>query len=310
MKTAGFFLRVSLCMLLIVESSGMHLKGSKSHQQSGGGGSGAGGNFASYQGAPTGHSAPVLYSAPRLVSAPVLVQNPNAPQLVGYTTPVGSSLDSAAPAVGSGSAVPLQAGAVGSGSAVPLQAGPVGTGSVVPLQPGYVVSGSSVPFQAGAVGSGPAGAETEWAVPPQSLTEAADDAQTMDASGFLPSPPLPPPQPSFQAGEAASVMREAELGNFQRQTEEFGYPADQLGQGQQGFTSVVHQFGVGGFSAHPYPDFDYKLLYGLYPPGTQTTFSQHHEKGKDFSQAVHYLTEHASDDHGSVQQKKVFQAAS
>ncbi|XP_061587471.1 MAGUK p55 subfamily member 7-like [Cololabis saira] len=48
--------------------------------------------------------------------------------------------------------------------------------------------------------------ETEWAVPPQSLTEAADDAQTMDPSGFLPSPPLPPPGPSFQAGEAATVL--------------------------------------------------------------------------------------------------------
>ncbi|KAM6913235.1 uncharacterized protein FYW49_010614 [Xenentodon cancila] len=193
---------------------------------------------------------------------------------------------------------------------MPLQAGAVGSGLVVPLQTGYVVSGSAVPLDAGAVGSGHAGAETQWAVPPKSFTEAAGHAQTMDASDHLPSPLLPAPGPHLQSGEASSVVKEAELGNYQQQTEEFGYPAERLGPGQGSASVVVPQFGVGGFWGHPYPDFDYRLLYGLYPPGTYTTFSQHHEKGKDYSQAVHYLTEHASDDHGSVQQKKVFQAAS
>ncbi|KAM6934609.1 uncharacterized protein FYW49_000904 [Xenentodon cancila] len=300
MKTAGFFLRVSLCALVIVESCGMHLKGSKSHQQSSGDDS-AGGNFASYHGASTGHSAPVLHSGPRLVSAPVLVADPNHHH-VGQMGPVVSSLGSAAPAVGY---------YVGSGSATPLQTGAVspGYGSVVPLQAGYVVSGSAVPLDAGAVGSGQVGAETQWAVPPKSFTEAAGHAQTMDAGDHLPSPLLPHPGPHLQSGEASSVVKEAELGNYQQQTEEFGHPAERLGPGP-GFTSMaVPQFGVGGFWGHPYPDFDYRLLYGLYPPGTYSTFSQHHEKGKDYSQAVHYLTEHASDDHGSVQQKKVFQGA-
>ncbi|KAM6895285.1 uncharacterized protein FYW49_019231 [Xenentodon cancila] len=206
--------------------------------------------------------------------------------------------------------MPLQAGAVGSGSVVPLQAGAVASGLVVPLQAGYVVSGSAVPLDAGAVGSGHAGAETQWAVPPKSFTEAPGHAQTMDATDHLPSPLLPAPGPHLQSGEASSVVKEAELGNYQQQTEEFGYPAEQLGPGRGSASVVVPQFGVGGFWGHPYPDFDYRLLYGLYPPGTYTTFSQHHEKGKDYSQAVHYLTEHAADDHGSVQQKKVFQAAS
>ena len=107
------------------------------------------------------------------------------------------------------------------------------------------------------------------------------------------------------------MVKEAELGNYQQQTEEFGYPADPLVSGvASAGVVVVPQFGVGGFRGFPYPYLDYRLLYGDYPQGSYATFSQHHEKGKDYSQSIHYLTEHASDSHGPVQQKKVFQAVS
>ncbi|WP_213031253.1 hypothetical protein, partial [Acinetobacter baumannii] len=61
-------------------------------------------------------------------------------------------------------------------------------------------------------------------------------------------------------------MKEAELGNYQQQTEEFGYPAEAAQPGSA-FTSVlVPGQGLGGSWGSPYPGFDYRLLYGLYPP--------------------------------------------
>ncbi|MED6262281.1 hypothetical protein ATANTOWER_017184 [Ataeniobius toweri] len=48
----------------------------------------------------------------------------------------------------------------------------------------------------------------------------------------------------------------------------------------QGFPPVVLSPGVWGYPLpfpFPYPDFDYRLLYGLYPPGTYTTFSKEHK---------------------------------
>ncbi|MEQ2213664.1 hypothetical protein XENOCAPTIV_018829 [Xenoophorus captivus] len=81
--------------------------------------------------------------------------------------------------------------------------------------------------------------------------------------------------------ETSNVVKEAELGNYHQQTEEFGY----LAMGPvQGFPPVVLPSpGVGvlwGYPLpypYPYPDFDYRLLYGLYPPGTYTTFSKEHK---------------------------------
>ena len=102
--------------------------------------------------------------------------------------------------------------------------------------------------------------ETEWAIAPSVFEDAS--AQTLDLTDVLPSAPLPPPGPVLQSGETSSVMKEAELGNYQQQTEEFGYPDDRQVSGPEATTMLVPRFGVGG-----YPNFDYRLLYGLYPSG-------------------------------------------
>ena len=144
--------------------------------------------------------------------------------------------------------------------------------------------------------------ETEWAIAPSVFEDAS--AQTVSFTDVLPPAPLSPPGPVLQSGETSSVMKEAELGNYKQQTEEFGYPDNCQVSGQGSATVLVPRFGVGGS-----PNFDYRLLYGLYPSGTYSTFSQQHEKGKDYFQDVHYLKEHITDGHGSGQQKKFFPSA-
>ncbi|MEQ2192570.1 hypothetical protein XENOCAPTIV_013807, partial [Xenoophorus captivus] len=148
-----------------------------------------------------------------------------------------------------------------------------------------------------------------WSIPPNAFEEASTNTQSQDNSMVLPQVPQ---ASALQSGETSNVVKEAELGNFHQQTEEFGYPA--MGP-VQGFPPVVLSPGVWGYPSPyplPYPDFDYRLLYGLYPPGTYTTFSKEHEKGKDHYQTIHYLKEHGSDAPDAPQntgsgQQKVFQ---
>lgn len=149
--------------------------------------------------------------------------------------------------------------------------------------------------------------ETKWSVAPKIFSEEGlANTEAVSSSDGLPAAPPPPPSgPVLQSGETSNVVKEAELGNYHHETEEIGYPAESMGPGQ-GFPSypVASPFmpvvgGFGGYpglypypSPYPYPVFDYRLLYGLYPPGTYTTFSKNHEKGKDYYQNIHYLKEH------------------
>ncbi|KAM9757953.1 uncharacterized protein ACNS7B_005069 isoform 1-T2 [Menidia menidia] len=153
--------------------------------------------------------------------------------------------------------------------------------------------------------------ETSWAVTPQDFSglDASGNTQALDLGDVLPASSLPDTGPALQSGETSSVVKEAELGNYQQQTEEFGYPDDLQVPGPGLPTVLVPQFGVGGVRGSPYPNFDYRLLYGQYPPGTYSTFSQQNEKGKDYSQEIHYLKEHVSDSDGSGQQKTFFPGA-
>jgi len=85
----------------------------------------------------------------------------------------------------------------------------------------------------------------------------------------------PNPQPHWQSPSSPSATtwpyppvrwdlqcHEGSSGNRQQQTEEFGYPDDRQVSGRGSTTVLVPHFAVGGF-----PNFDYRLLYGLYPSG-------------------------------------------
>ncbi|XP_061582021.1 uncharacterized protein LOC133447364 [Cololabis saira] len=277
MMTAGGFLRVSFAAFLMVITSGIPIKSSKPSQLSGGDGSAY---LAAYQGAPSSHSAPVLYNPAGAVSAPVYVFQEPSEQTVAQSGPVLSSLSSTMPFVR----------------------------YTVPAASAGLVQAEHVAYPQLEAGESDS-SETQWAVAPNTFSEDAS-ADALDPSDFLPPLPQPPAVPDLQSGERLSIVKEAELGNYQQQTEEFGYPFDQQSP-EQGFASlVVPHFGLGGFGGFLSPNFDYRLVYGLYPPGTQTTFSRHHETGKDYNQAIHYLKEHSSDDQGPVQQRKVFQVSS
>uniref|UniRef100_A0A087XPC9 Secreted mucin n=1 Tax=Poecilia formosa TaxID=48698 RepID=A0A087XPC9_POEFO len=146
--------------------------------------------------------------------------------------------------------------------------------------------------------------EMELVIAPQAFEEATTNTQPRGLS--IVGPPLPPTPstPTLQSGEMSNVVKEAEFGNYQQQTEAFGYPSDHVGPGLPPVALLAS--GVGGLLSfpspyclpypfpYPYPDFDYRLLYGQYPPGTYTTFSKNHEKGKEY-QTIHYLKEHGSD---------------
>ncbi|KAM9741836.1 uncharacterized protein ACNS7B_012787 [Menidia menidia] len=321
MMTTVFFLRVPLFALLIVASCGAPFKGSKDQSSSG---SNAAANFGSYSRRPVasapygGASVSVLPVAPAvsqhaLVMAPSFVSSGSLVQpQVAVPAP---SLSQAAVQVvptfgGSGSFVPGQLGVQtsgvqlvqagpGYGSAVPAAAYPAAPLTYVPVAVGYD-AGSS---QLGAPQDGME--DTAWAVAPQDLSglDASGNTQSLNLRDVLPSPPQPETAPGLQSGETSSVVKEAELGNYQQQTEEFSYPDDRQVSGPRSPTVLVPQYGVRGSL---FPNFDYRLLYGQYPPGTYSTFSQQNEKGKDYSQEIHYLKEHVSDDQGSGQQKKLF----
>ncbi|XP_023819290.1 uncharacterized protein LOC110016487 [Oryzias latipes] len=318
METARVFLGFSLFVLLVVPSCGFPAKGSKSTDH-GSGDQKAATNFASHRGAQMSRSAPVHYSSHSSgVSqpVPVFVQNPGVPQFVPMV-PSGSSLSSAVAgypvAVQTGSTVPVFSGVPAAGVSEAVQVPVQAPGFSQFVQTGPAMVGSASPVfvlheGAGSTQPGPAQAalpETQWAVAPPSFSEqAAADAQAVGSSDFLPPVPAPPAGPVLQSGETSNIVKEAELGNYQQQTEEFGYPAEAAQPGAA-FTSVlVPGQGLGGFWGSPYPGFDYRLLYGLYPPGTYTTFSQNHEKGKDYYQSIHYLKEHVSEDQGPQQQQQ------
>ncbi|RVE68858.1 hypothetical protein OJAV_G00096480 [Oryzias javanicus] len=310
METSRFFLGFSLFVLLVVPSCGFPAKGSKSTDQSSGDQKAAT-SFASHRGAQMSRSAPV-YSSGVSQSVPVFVQR--VPQFLPMV-PSGSGLSSA----GAGEPVfPVQTGYAVPAAGVSEAVQDPGFSQFVQTSPAMVGSGSGSPVLvfhegAGSTQPGPAQAglpESRWVVAPPSFSEqAAADSQAVGSSDFLPPVPPPPPGPVLQSGETSNIVKEAELGNYQQQTEEFGYPAEAVQPGSA-FTSVlVPGQGLGGFWGSPYPGFDYRLLYGLYPPGTYTTFSQNHEKGKDYYQSIHYLKEHVSEDQGPQQQQlqqKVF----
>ncbi|XP_021176820.2 uncharacterized protein LOC110369099 isoform X2 [Fundulus heteroclitus] len=153
---------------------------------------------------------------------------------------------------------------------------------------GYAAS----PPQSGAQANLP---EHEWLIAPKAFEEATANTQPQGTSVVGPAPPAP----ALQSGETSNVVKEAELGNYQHQTEESGYPADHMGPGQPLPLLTMPSHGGGGLWGYPipypYPEFDYQLLYGLYPPGTYSTFSRNHEKGTDYVQDIHYLKEHDPD---------------
>ncbi|KAM9703651.1 uncharacterized protein ACNS7B_002299 [Menidia menidia] len=188
---------------------------------------------------------------------------------------------------------------------------PVATYASAPVAT-YVPVGVGYNTDSSEFGGSPSGMEeTAWAVAPQDFSglDASSNNQALDLGDVLPASTLSETGPALQSGETSSVVKEAELGNYQQQTEEFGYPDDLQVPGPGLPTVLVPQFGVGGVRGSPYPNFDYRLLYGQYPPGTYSTFSQQNEKGKDYSQEIHYLKEHVSDSDGSGQQKKFFPGA-
>ncbi|MEY6236417.1 hypothetical protein WJF55_23075, partial [Salmonella enterica subsp. enterica serovar Corvallis] len=257
--TAQVLLRFLPFVLLFVDVHGFPVKGSQVQSKPR---DPDGHHAGSQQGSTTGHSAPSFHRASGSVSKPVKHLGP--PQYV-QAQPVPITLGSAMPderyTSSSGFPVPLQGGYVG--SYVPVQTGP---SSLVPLPATYAASSES--------GMRATLPEMEWSIPPNAFAEASTNTQSQDGSMVLPQLPQ---APALQSGESSNVVKEAELGNYNQQTEEFGYPA--MGPGQ-GFQSVaLPSPGVGGLWGYPspyplpypfpypYPDFDYRLLFGLYPPG-------------------------------------------
>ncbi|XP_015226555.1 PREDICTED: uncharacterized protein LOC107082397 [Cyprinodon variegatus] len=159
------------------------------------------------------------------------------------------------------------------------QAAPVYYGSQMPA---YYVDSQ----QAGAAQSPPT---ADWFVAPPSFEDASTDAE--DLGAVL--PPAQPVGPILQSGETSNIVKEAELGHYQRETEESGYPAVPINPVLGGLLPYPFPYPLP--YRLPYPAFDYRLLFGQYPPGTYTTFSRNHERGRDYSQSIHYLKEHGPD---------------
>ncbi|KAM9758277.1 uncharacterized protein ACNS7B_005331 isoform 1-T2 [Menidia menidia] len=326
MMSVGFFVRVPLFALLIVATCGAPFKGSKDQSSSG---SNAAVNSGSYRRRPAsvsygGSSVAVLPVAPAF--SPSLGASPGFSssfvpgQVVAQAPSFSQATLQADPRLGgSGTLVPAQTVVQASGvpqlvqpgPLVSLSSAPVATYASAPVVT-YVPVGVGYDTDSSEFGGSPSGMEeTSWAVTPQDFSglDASGNTQALDLGDVLPASSLPETGPALQSGETSSVVKEAELGNYQQQTEEFGYPDDLQVSGPGLPTVLVPQFGVGGVRGSPYPNFDYRLLYGQYPPGTYSTFSQQNEKGKDYSQEIHYLKEHVGDSDGSGQQKKFFPGA-
>ncbi|KAM9758672.1 uncharacterized protein ACNS7B_005585 [Menidia menidia] len=342
MMSVGFFVRVPLFASLIVATCGAPFKGSKDQSSSG---SNAAVNSGSYRRRPAsvsygGSSVAVLPVAPAF--SPSLEASPGFSssfvpgQVVAQAPSFSQATLQADPRLGgSGTLVPAQAVVQASGVPqlvqpgpfVSLSSAPVATYASAPVATyasapvatyasapvaTYVPVGVGYDTDSSGFGGSPSGMEeTSWAVTPQDFSglDASGNTQALDLGDVLPASSLPETGPALQSGETSSVVKEAELGNYQQQTEEFGYPDDLQVPGPGLPTVLVPQFGVGGVRGSPYPNFDYRLLYGQYPLGTYSTFSQQNEKGKDYSQEIHYLKEHVSDSDGSGQQKKFFPGA-
>jgi len=88
--------------------------------------------------------------------------------------------------------------------------------------------------------------EIQWVIAPQVFEAASADSTALGLGDISLPAPVPPPGPVLQSGETFSVVKEAELGNFQRQTEEVGYPAVPTGFGQQAAILFMPHFGAGG----------------------------------------------------------------
>ncbi|XP_041846807.1 uncharacterized protein LOC121643445 isoform X2 [Melanotaenia boesemani] len=319
MKTAGVFLsgfRISGLALWIMAACGHPHKGSQSTGQSSSGGNVAA-NYPSYHGRVSSYAAAPhsgFAGAYGGASVPTLVQGSTVYQPVLVTPGVGGSGSPAAMGVQAAGVSPVaQMGVQAAGVYPVAQMGQAGT--LVSGMPGvaYVTSPQMyVPVEEYSAGTQDEQPETQWTVPTTVFSEAGSaDAQSI--GDFVPPGPSAPSGPTLQSGETSSVVKEAELGSYQQQTEDFGYPADVAGSGQgygQGLATVLVSGGqLGGFRPVSTGRFDRMLLYGLYPPGSYSTFSQNHEAGRDYSQAIHYLKEHVTESHGSGQQQKVFPGA-
>ncbi|KAM9741667.1 uncharacterized protein ACNS7B_012677 [Menidia menidia] len=341
MMNLGIFLRLSLSALLILKALGSPIKGQSSSDTNAGGNAVSYRGVAAARSAPASFMAsdaatgshgstpvvvlnpavsqPVLQMAPRLVAAGSYM-----PAQVAVQTP-GVSLQTLQPAplVAAGSYFPQQMALqtpvvsqsapafVGAPSYVtsPVVQDPAGSQVVYQAEPGFIglspaVSVVEYPYDyasTGAAQSEPQ--ETEWVIAPQDFEDAAANSQALSLDDILPAAAQPPLGPVLQSGETSNVVKEAERGNYQQQTEEFGYP-DDVEVPRQGFQGVpVPLPGLGGVWGSPFFNFDYNLLYGRYPPGTYSTFSNQNEKGKDHSQEIHYLKEHITEGDDSGQQK-------
>ncbi|XP_024138693.2 calcium-binding protein P [Oryzias melastigma] len=264
------YLGLLLFPLLFVDSFGLPAKGSQAPSYGGGSST----HEPSY--VPHRRGSYVQYSSPDLMSQPMhfYVQEPSLSQEVVETVPAPDNMGLVAP-----------------GELYPSSS------SSSPVQEGYFL-GSTQPEAAQ-----PGLPASSWLVAPQSFEEASTNAQAQSTSELLPQPPA---GPVLQSGETSNIVKEAELGNYQQETEEFGYPG-QPAASEPGFTRLpVPSVVLPGYWGSPYPGFDYRLLYGLYPPGTYSTFSQSHERGKDYYKDVHYLKEHESEEDEGPQQQKVF----
>ncbi|MEY6296437.1 hypothetical protein WJF85_28720, partial [Salmonella enterica subsp. enterica serovar Corvallis] len=63
----------------------------------------------------------------------------------------------------------------------------------------------------------------EWVIAPKAFEEAPTDTQPQEGT-VGPQLPQGPAALALQSGETSNVVKEAELGNYHQQTEEFGYP--------------------------------------------------------------------------------------
>ncbi|KAM3612638.1 uncharacterized protein V6R79_011833 [Siganus canaliculatus] len=173
-------------------------------------------------------------------------------------------------------------------------------GSYIRDSPGGPVEYSSPGFSqpGGSSNFGPS-----WSVPPLGASSRAESPSSVSPlrpphPPHPPQPRPPPQEPSYQAGELSQYERNIEDGVYETETEEQGKlpppppppPMFPYGAGR-GYTSQPRPprppppfYGGWGF----FPYYNYRLLYGQYPPGTYTHVSSDFEHGNDHWQDAHY----------------------
>lgn len=108
--------------------------------------------------------------------------------------------------------------------------------------------------------------EMAWVIAPQAF-EVTTNTQPQGTS--ITGPSLHPAPPAVLSGETSNVVKQAEFGKYQQHTEEFGYPANRLSPGPAIPLVAMPGFGVGGplgaSHSSANPEFNYRVLYGLYP---------------------------------------------